>query len=725
MANHFGPRTTLIGAADVTDATTFPCSRTGGKDELPHAELVKTALAGVFGSFRSLRWVFASQIPGFKADFDRTTGLGTDNSAILSGQASVPGTMLVIDADTVFDQIVIGSESVVDGLGLGKIMKRKPRPNSGGPLFVNAHVVAYPTAPIDGRVTIRNLFIDANRRAGGTGNSTTLVTHVNDDSQIVPVIACYGVVRPVIENVHVYDPTSFGVQLSNCTQPFVSNLGAVKAAGDAVQGNAVLQCEGGVFGLRAYGLYGQVNDDPFALNADDGNQLPGYADTRYAGGPIRDAVLMGATFTGGTTICRFLSATAAHDITNVTIDGATNVCTYNGFHFDTFGITGDGSGGWYDDVKIVNCRVTGNVDSAVYFGAAKFGVVTVQNLTAYCTGKLLTVTATASGTRLNVLNPRCYNSTDPAIDVRGAVDLSVVSPHRPAASFVDAGLIDVSAATPGPVAVVGGGIDCIANVVRASVAVPNVLVSGVRQRRSKGGPAVQASVALGRVRVGGLDGQAGYGVTAGADFRGDGTADYARALVVERFKGGAGVTIAGQTPAVGAAWSASSNGNLKQTADGWLYLVTTDEANTAGTQPSTGNFAVRVSVRRLSALASGQQLNVILFGPANFSDYVIYSFDGSGQRILHLATILQSTNVLPAADGTEWEILLVCTSSGSSRTVKSYYSTDDGVTWASLMADATTTQADGPRVALFGSVGGVGGWGPTTGHQFAHFALLE
>jgi hypothetical protein len=732
MTNHFGPRTTLIGAADVTDATTFPCSRTGGKDELPHAELVKSALAGVFGSFRSLRWVFASQVPGFKADFDRTTGLGTDNSGVLSAEASKPGTMLVIDADTVFDQIVIGSESVVDGLGLGKVMKRKGRPNSGGPMFINAHPVAYPTTPIDGQITVRNLFIDANRRGGGAGNTTTLVIYNNDRLEVVPTIVIAGVERPVVENVYVYDPVAYAVQLSNCRRPYVSNLGADKVAGDDVKGNAILQVQGGTFGLRAYGLYGSVKDDPFALNANDANDFSTAGDTTvtYApgtvgSGPIRDVVLKGAAFTGGTTVCRFLSANSTNDITNVLIDGASNACTYNGFHFDTFNIPGDG--GWCDDIRIVNCRVTGNVAAAIYFNVANFGIVTADKLTAYCTGQYARLEVNAHGRLLQLLNPRMDNSLDPAVDVLGSVEVRVVNPTRGTGTWADQALVDVSSASPKPVSVLGGTVDSVANLVRASVAVPGVLVSSVRHRYARGGPAVQSSVALPRVTLAGLDALGGYGLpSSGSVVKSDGSPDYARALVVERFRGAAGVTLTAQTPDVGAAWGAGvvANNNLKQTGDGWLYLATFDEANPVGTQPSSGNFKVLVDGRRLSALASGQQLNVILFGTADVADRLFFSFDGTGCRLIHTTTVLEQAALLPAL-GVVRSFVITVTSSGNDRTVKVDYSDDGGVTVGPLLPAVTETDANPPRVMLYGSAGGVGGQSPTTGHQFANFVLME
>lgn len=317
---------------------------------------------------------------------DGATNQTTQVQAILDrfGSAGTP-LRFVVDGPLLLDSIYLYSQQHLDGVGNALITKKPYPGNSGRPLIMNKHPVLGTTTigGTDANITITNLQFDGNRRNGGSGAAFPNggAPWASAAGYIVPVIEFAGASNVHIENVHIFDPPAYGIHFANVTNAVMVNCSSFLNPGDNYEGSNLFQCQGYCTGIRAYGIYGSCNDDFWAFNANDVNDLaPGSYATFYPGtvvqGPIQHCSVDGCHVTGYPTGGRFLSSNPAAFINDVTISNYTCHNPHYELSIDNYGISlGSGS---FDNITLENVRFETNAHAAIRIGLSG---ATVNNLT--------------------------------------------------------------------------------------------------------------------------------------------------------------------------------------------------------------------------------------------------------------------------------------------------------------------------------------------------------
>ena len=239
----------------------------------------------------------------------------------------------------------------------GTLLKKAGSATSNGaPLLQNKHPVAYGAgSQVDQGIILRDLTIDGNRR-GGSAGAGGAYPFVNASGYVVPTLLLSGVNQFHIENVHILDSPSYGLQLSNAINGTIVNFSKYLWPSDtetAGAGDAIVQCQGGTSNVHMYHLFGSAGDDPIAFNANDGNDIPDatitFAPGTVAQGPITHCSVNDSYFLpnpNGTygQPGRLLSSNPSSYIDDITYNNVTGWCRYASFNMDNFGVAlGSGS----------------------------------------------------------------------------------------------------------------------------------------------------------------------------------------------------------------------------------------------------------------------------------------------------------------------------------------------------------------------------------------------
>jgi hypothetical protein len=129
---------------------------------------------------------------------------------------------------------------------------------------------------VDQDITLRGLYLNGQRAAGASGNSTgTFAASVNTNGQFVSPIQFYGVSNLLAEDISICDPCCYHFHCANisyCTFRDLTFLDPVYFASQPQ--NRItdgLHCNGPWNDVLIDGLKGTTGDDMLALNAADGN----------------------------------------------------------------------------------------------------------------------------------------------------------------------------------------------------------------------------------------------------------------------------------------------------------------------------------------------------------------------------------------------------------------------------------------------------------------------
>lgn len=318
---------------------------------------------------------------------------------------------------TIDDGLVAYSNTILRWLGDDTLTQKSN--GSGWPMIRNAHPTVTGTTPVDHDIYVLNLNADNNSRNLGLGSNILGFPFCNALGYVEPVIAFSGVERCGVTG-YLYDACAYGVRLANVRNGWVQNFRQDRYTPRTGGGDAFVQLQGGCTGCRLFNLSGSVLDNAFAFNANDGNDLPPsgplpitFRPGWVAFGPITDSHVDGLYPDHCGSFMRLLSADAAAAITNCTFRNFNGEVLNESALFDTFGIPGDGSRGWYDGILFENWHVkytgainpvTGTVNErpALNIQRANCGTITARNISVDpgYTGTLVRTTAGTSARRL-------------------------------------------------------------------------------------------------------------------------------------------------------------------------------------------------------------------------------------------------------------------------------------------------------------------------------------
>jgi hypothetical protein len=700
--------------------------------------------------------VYASDVA--VGDADASANTGTDNTAALN--AALAGGNVVLVLDGLFG--VLGTLAVESN---SKLLRLRPTDGvlklvrsgiNGGPCVTNKNHVTGPTTPTDHDIEI-DCCVDGNRRNYGSGStadgsrrtlggSSPSVADpanafyyrriANDDGYVVPGILMVGVNNLKLRAT-VYDPPAYGSMISNCQYVDYTGYSKWSAPGDTITGNDIVHINGYCSDIWGDRITGTSDDDAFALNADDGDELVGplitFAPGTNAYGPIARVKFTNPSATCGTGM-RLLSARAAASITDVTLENYAFTIKsnrYTGVLADTFNDTGDGTQGWLDNINLINGRIVldpaaAGEYAAIHLYRCRFGTFAVNGLTADCDYGVVRALAEAIGDRLvlNRVEPR-----------RGTVaPFQIITPNI-ATVEIDgarwtapqpAGNVDYPVHT---LVDVRGAVGEV-NVTRAKVSGGYSLVqcrgaapASVNVSASKlltGGPAVVSDTALPRLSTSGIDADHVSALPTGSSEKHDGSGWYGNLFLFDQFRGTAADPLAAHLPDYGPAWLADAvgAGKLRLTGTNWVYFATGGDSSTmlaSAGQPTTTSFEVEFDVRRLSVIAGGDYVAVTLFATTDLTDFYAVRFSAAGFALVHNGTVIRSTTSLPAADGTVWRVRVSVYDAGSNaKIVVTDYSTNGGRGWNTLLSNGGFTTTTGVKVGL--KAVGAGGTA-AQGHQ--------
>ena len=356
------------------------------------------ALVGTAGG--SVNVVYASKISGIHLNGT------TDDTALIQTVLDAHGTAgtplrLVMDGMSAINTLYVWSGQHLDGIaGLGGFVKLSAANGANGLLAItNKHWVLGTTTPggTDQHITLSNLYVDGSRRNGGCGVTYPNGGHpqMNASYCIVPTIGFYGLSFLRVDNVHVYDSTSYSLNLANVVHATVTGFSGFGAASDTYAANNPIQLEGWCDDCRFFGVAGSCNDDPWAFNANDGNDRTGAGTSQSnptftAGtvvqGPITNCEINGGSFYNlnssggyGITCGRFLSSNPSSYINNVTVKNVVVTGATEPMSFDNIGIPlGTGA---YDNIIIENYKATTAASvPCVFIGNATCGSVIIKDM---------------------------------------------------------------------------------------------------------------------------------------------------------------------------------------------------------------------------------------------------------------------------------------------------------------------------------------------------------
>ncbi|MGO9815803.1 MAG: beta strand repeat-containing protein [Isosphaeraceae bacterium] len=175
------------------------------------------------------------------------------------------------------------------------------------------------------------------------------------------------------------------------------------------------------------------------------------------------------------------------------------------------------------------------------------------------------------------------------------------------------------------------------------------------------------------------------------------------------FTGTAGTLLTSHTADSGATWPIDDNhlynyNSIQLDGNAAVFLEGTQPTLEipSATQPSSQNFEVLFTFKRLSAL-SGSSSGVELLRQAPFTgsaeDYAFVYNEGSGFTFLHAGTPVGGYAAGPAV-GTIWYLTVDVSTSGADTSFASYYSTTSGGTWTALTNYSVATPSDAVAAGL-------------------------
>ena len=175
------------------------------------------------------------------------------------------------------------------------------------------------------------------------------------------------------------------------------------------------------------------------------------------------------------------------------------------------------------------------------------------------------------------------------------------------------------------------------------------------------------------------------------------------------FTGTAGTLLTSHTADSGATWPNDANhlyeyNSIQLDGNGAVFLEGSQPTLEipSATQPSSQNFEVLFTFKRLSAL-SGSSSGVELLRQAPFTssaeDYAFVYNEGSGFTFLHSGTPVGGYADGPTV-GTLWHLKVDVSTSGGNTSFASYYSTTSGGTWTALTNYSVATPSDAVAAGL-------------------------
>ena len=175
------------------------------------------------------------------------------------------------------------------------------------------------------------------------------------------------------------------------------------------------------------------------------------------------------------------------------------------------------------------------------------------------------------------------------------------------------------------------------------------------------------------------------------------------------FTGTAGTPLTSHTADSGATWPNDANhlseyNSIQLDGNGAVFLEGTQPTLEipSATQPSSQNFEVLFTFKRLSAL-SGSSSGVELLRQAPFTgsaeDYAFVYNEGSGFTFLHSGLPVGDYAAGPAV-GTLWYLKVDVSTSGANTSFASYYSTTSGGPWTVLTNYSIATPSDAVAAGL-------------------------
>ena len=175
------------------------------------------------------------------------------------------------------------------------------------------------------------------------------------------------------------------------------------------------------------------------------------------------------------------------------------------------------------------------------------------------------------------------------------------------------------------------------------------------------------------------------------------------------FTGTAGTLLTSHTADSGATWPNDANhlykyNSIQLDGTGAVFLAGTQPTLeiSSATQPSSRNFEVLFTFKRLSAL-SGSSSGVELLRQPPFTgsaeDYAFVYNEGSGFTFLHSGAPVGGYAAGPAV-GTLWYLKVDVSTSGADTSFASYCSTTSGGTWTALTNYSVATPSDAVAAGL-------------------------
>lgn len=283
------------------------------------------------------------------------------NAAIVGG-----GLEFVFDIPlTINDGLVVYSNTILRGLGDCKLTQKAN--GSGWPMIRNAHPIPS-GAFTDHDIFCINLNLDHNARNAGLGTNILGFAFCNALGYVEPAIALSGADHVLVMDGYCYDMCAYGVRLANVSNAVVQNWRCVRNPLGLGGGDAAGQVQGHSKNVYVINNSGTVLDNTWAVNANDGNDLPPsgplpitFRPGWVEGGPIDNIQFEGLYPEECGSFLRLLSARTSCPITNVTVTNAEGPCYNSAVLSDTFGISPDidGFSGWYDQIHFRNLHARG------------------------------------------------------------------------------------------------------------------------------------------------------------------------------------------------------------------------------------------------------------------------------------------------------------------------------------------------------------------------------
>jgi hypothetical protein len=318
----------------------------------------------------------------------------TDNTATVQavldryGQAGTPLEFIFDQAGTALfaGTLHVYSNQTIRGVAGACIKKAGFQASNGYPLITNKHWAPYGTAITEQQITIRDLNIDGNRRGGACGVQDSGTPGQTASGYVCTTLDLIGVNFFHVENVHVFDAPTFGLHLTNATNGTVVNFTKFLNPGDTVLGDSVVQMQGGCQNVHCYGLGGTTNDDPWAINPSDAQDLTGSTPQFYPGsiadGPCSNISIRDSYFQPGSSSSghfgRLTSKDSTTSCTNILISNCTATANDLAIWMQPVATSGIGV---YDDITFENCTCYfGNSGcKGIYMQSCGIGRMTIQN----------------------------------------------------------------------------------------------------------------------------------------------------------------------------------------------------------------------------------------------------------------------------------------------------------------------------------------------------------